>query len=103
MLLLISNMVVEIAGPENASTADLQQLANIIKTHSDQTPLPPVRSYLPEGFADGKQRYALGPVGVQLALKTLSREEDATLTLEVGRADAAAATRGQYRQRTESA
>src|SRR5260370_6219736 len=103
LLLLIGNVVVEIAGPENGLTADLQQLGNIIKTHSEQTPLPPVRSYLPEGFADGTQRYALGPVGFQLALKTLSREEYSTLTLEVGFANAAEAMLAEYRKGNDSA
>ncbi len=103
LLLLIGNMVAEIAGPENASTADLRQLANIIKTHSDQTPLPPVRSYLPEGFADGTQRYALGPVGFQHALNTLRREEFSTLTSEVGFANAAEAMLAEYRKGNDSA
>ena len=103
LLLLIGNVVVEIAGPENASTADLLQLANIIKTHSDQTPLPPVRSYLPEGFADGTQRYALGPVGFQQALNTLRREEYSTLTPEVGFANAAEAMLAEYRKGNDSA
>jgi hypothetical protein len=103
LLLLIGNMVVEIAGPENASTADLQQLVNIIKSHSDQTPLPPVRSYLPDGFSDGTQRYALGPVGFQQALNTLRREEYSTLTPEVGFANAAEAMLAEYGKGNESA
>ena len=103
LLLLIGNLVVEIAGPESASTADLQQLANIIKTHSDQTPLPPVRSYLPEGFADGTQRYALGPEGFQQALNTLRRGEYSTLTPEVGFANGAEAMLAEYRKGNDSA
>src|SRR5260370_21638384 len=103
LLLLIGNVVVEIAGPESASTADLLQLANIIKTHSDQAPLSPVRSYLPEGFADGTQRYALGPVGFQQALNTLRREEYSTLTPEVGFANAAEAMLAEYRKGNDSA
>jgi hypothetical protein len=103
LLLLIGNAVVEIAGPENASTAELQQLANIIKTHSDQAPLPPIRSYLPEGFADGTQRYALGPVGFQQALNTLRRGEYSTLALEVGFANGAEAMLAEYRKGADSA
>lgn len=103
LLLLIGNMVLEIAGPENASTADLQQLANIIKTRSDQTPLPPVRSYLPEGFSDGTQRYALGPVGLAAALEALHRSAYAKLAPEVGFASGAEVMLGEYRKRNDSA
>jgi len=42
------------------STADLVTLVNSVSAHADQTPLPPIRTYLPRGFTDGTQRYAPG-------------------------------------------
>jgi hypothetical protein len=103
LLLLIGNIVAEIAGPENASTEELQQLANIIKTHTDQTPLPPVRTYLAEGFADGTQRYVLGPVGFQAALESLHQSEYSVLTPEVGFQSGAEAMLAEYRRGKDSA
>jgi hypothetical protein len=84
LLLLIGNVVVEIAGPENASTADLQQFARILKAHADQTPLPPIRAYLPQGFIDGSQRYARGPAGFRNAIASLKQDEFTNLVDEAG-------------------
>jgi len=103
LLLLIGNIVAEIAGPENASTEELQQLANIIKTHTDQSPLPPVRTYLAEGFADGTQRYVLGPVGLQAALESLHQSDYAVLTPELGFQSGAEAMVAEYHKGKDSA
>ncbi|MGH9675518.1 MAG: DUF6599 family protein [Candidatus Acidiferrum sp.] len=97
LILLIGNMVVEVADPQNASREELQQFGNILKQRSDQTPLPPIRAYLPEGFADGTQRYALGPAGFQSALQSLHRSEYSRLTPEIGFSNGAEAMLADYR------
>ena len=103
LLLLIGNVVVEIVGQENASTGELQQLANIIKSHTDQSPLPPIRSYLPEGFSDGTQRYALGPAGFQQALNALSRGDYSMLGSELGFENGAETMFAEYHRGKDSA
>ena len=103
LLLLIGNVVVEIAGPENASTSELQQFAKAIQAHSDQSPLPPIRSYLPEGLSDGTQRYSLGPAGFRAALERVHRGEYSTLAPEVGFENGAEVMLAEYRKRDDSA
>jgi len=103
LILLIGNVVAEIAGPENASTADLRQLANTIKAHSDPTPLPPIRAYLPTGFVDGTQRYARGPAGFRNAVASLKQDEFANLVDQAGFNLSAEAMFAQYRAGKEQA
>lgn len=83
LIMLIGNFLV-IVQPQLATTADLQELSGIIRKSADTTPLPPIRSFLPEGFVDGTQRYALGPVAFKAALDKLGESEFALLTKEVG-------------------
>src|SRR5882724_13622610 len=63
LLMLLGDFVLDVRDYHSASTADLQQLAKLVKSHADKAPLPPIRSYLPEGLSDGTQRYSLGPAG----------------------------------------
>lgn len=83
LIMLIGNFLV-IVQPQLASTADLKELSGVVRKSGDTTPLPPIRSFLPPGFADGTQRYALGPAAFQAALGKLSETEFAPLTKEVG-------------------
>jgi hypothetical protein len=103
LLLLVGNLVMEVQDAQNASAADLKELATAVKGRSDQSPLPPVRTYLAEGFADGTQRYVLGPVGFQAALESLHQREYSVLTPEVGFQSGAEAMLAQYRRGKESA
>jgi hypothetical protein len=103
LLLLIGNYILEVRPPQNPSTEELQQLAKIVKGHSDPTPLPPIRMYLPQGFSDGTQRYALGPVGLRNALAFLKRDEFAPLVNEAGFASGAEAMLAEYRKGPNSA
>src|SRR5882762_9884034 len=68
LLMLVGNVLVRVEQPRDVSAEDLQQLFATVRTHSEQTPLPPIRSYLPQGFTDGTQKYALGPNGFLFAL-----------------------------------
>ncbi len=103
LLVLIGNYILEVRPPQNPSTEELQQLVKIVKGHSDPTPLPPIRMYLPQGFSDGTQRYALGPAGLQNALSFLKREEFAPLVNEVGFPSGAEAMLAEYRKGPNSA
>jgi len=83
--LLTGNLVLDVASQQSASEADLKQLVKSLDGHVDHTPLPPIRSYLPEyGLVSGTQRYALGPQGFQFALEALERKEFGVLTNELG-------------------
>src|SRR5579863_5506441 len=70
--LLTGNVVVRVKSQKLASEDELKLLVKSIEGHVDHTPLPPIRSYLPEyGLVSGTQRYASGPLGFQAALKFL--------------------------------
>jgi len=84
LVMLIGNFLVEVTQPQLATTAELKELAGQIGKSADTTPLPPIRAFLPQGFADGTQRYALGPAAFQAALDKLGESEFAPLTKEVG-------------------
>src|SRR6266705_904186 len=80
LIMLIGNFLVIVDQPQLASTASLRELAGMVRKSADTTPLPPIRAYLPQGFADGTQRYALGPVAFRAALSGLGQAELAPLT-----------------------
>jgi len=91
LLILVGNVLMRVEQPREVSAEDFQQLFTSVRAHSEQTPLPPIRAYLPQGFTDGTQKYTLGPKGFLLALSTLKREEFANLADEVGFGSAAKA------------
>jgi len=91
LLILVGNVLMRVEQPRQVSAADYQQLFASVRAHSEQTPLPPIRAYLPQGFTDGTQKYALGPKGFLLALSMLKQEEFANLADEVGFGSAAKA------------
>ena len=87
LLMLVGHVVVRVEQPRGVPAEDLQQLFASLHAHADQTPLPPIRGYLPEGFTDGTQRYALGPKAFLSALSGLKHEEFSNLADEVGFGD----------------
>jgi hypothetical protein len=103
LLVLLGNFLMKIQPPQNPSTEELVQLAITIGKHSDHTPLPPIRTYLPEGFTDGTQRYALGPNGFRAALETLDRGEYSDAAEEVGFASGAEVMLAEYHRGNDSA
>src|SRR5256885_902537 len=103
LLLLLGNLILEVQPPQNPSTDELQQLAAMVGKHSSRTPLPPIRTYLPSGFSDGTQRYALGPAALRNALNSLKREEFTNLVSEAGFASGAEAMVAEYRNGKGSA
>jgi uncharacterized protein DUF6599 len=84
LIMLVGNFLVNVEQPQLASTADLKELSGVVRKSADTTPLPPIRAFLPQGFVEGTQRYALGPAAFQAALGKLGEVEYAPLTKEVG-------------------
>jgi hypothetical protein len=103
LFVLLGNFILEVRPTQAISTADLVTLVKSLSAHSDQTPLPPIRTYLPKGFTDGTQKYALGPAGFQNALASLKRDEFAALANEAGFTSKAEAIVAEYRNGTDSA
>ena len=90
LIALIGDVVVQIEQPRNIPTPDLQQLVNAVKEHAHQSPLPPIRAFLPEqDLVNGTQRYALGSAGLRKAL-------DPYLSLILGTQNVEDAQREQY-------
>ncbi len=102
LLMLIGNFLVNVEQPQLATTAELKELASVVRKSADTTPLPPIRAFLPQGFADGTQRYALGPVAFQAALNKLGESEFASLAKEAGFDLSAEAILASYQKAKES-
>ena len=85
LVTLIGNYVVTIEPPKNISDSDLLLLLKPIKEKALETPLPPIRGYLPnEGMVQGTQRYAMGAAAFQAALESLGQSKFLVLTNEIG-------------------
>lgn len=102
LIMLIGNFLVNVEQPQLASTEDLRHLSEIVRKSGDTTPLPPIRSFLPQGFTDGTQRYALGPAAFQSALDKLGKAEFAPLAKEAGFDFGAEAMFANYQKAKES-
>src|SRR5437899_11638877 len=72
---LVGSSILEVRPAPAISSADLVTLVNAVSAHADQTPLPPIRTYLPQGFSDGTQRYARGPAAFRNAIAARKRHE----------------------------
>jgi len=82
--MLTGSLVLGVDPQDLASEADLRALINLLDGHADRTPLPEIRSYLPEnGLIQGTQRYALGPDGYASAVRSLGRPEFAMVAPEL--------------------
>jgi hypothetical protein len=85
LLALLGNYVVSVEPPKNISDVDLLLLLKSVKDKATESPLPPVRAYLPEEqLVQGTQRYALGPAGFDAALTALNESKFAAITPEIG-------------------
>src|SRR5258708_25431279 len=81
---LLGGFIVEVRPTQAISDADLAALVSSVSGRADQTPLPPIRAYLPRGITDGTQRYARGPVAFRNAIASLKKDEFANLVSEAG-------------------
>jgi hypothetical protein len=97
LFVLLGGSILEVRPTPEISTEDLVSLVNSVGANSDKTPLPPIRSYLPRGFSDGTQRYALGPAAFQNAITSLKQDEFASLATEAGFNSGAEAIFAHYR------
>jgi hypothetical protein len=97
LFVLLGSSILEVRPAPAISTADLVALVNLVSAHADKTPLPPIRTYLPRGFIDGTQKYALGPAAFQNAITSLKQGEFANLASEAGFASGAEAILAHYR------
>jgi uncharacterized protein DUF6599 len=98
LVALVGNVVFEVRPPQAIATKDLQILVDVLQVGADQTPLPPVRAYLPTvEMLDGSQRYALGTAGFRGAMADLNRAAYAGLAEKAGFNEGAEAMLAQYR------
>lgn len=82
---LVGNLVVQANLPPNVKPDSLNDLLVSLKAKADPTPLPPLKSYLPEKWRIfGSERYALGPEGFRAAMTSLDQGAYADLAKEVG-------------------
>lgn len=96
--MLIGNLVVQAGLSARLEPNILQDVIDDLKARSDQTPLPPIRNYLPtEGRVFGSEKYAFGPKGFRSAAARLDRSEFAGLVNEAGFASGAEAMFARYR------
>jgi len=94
---LVGNIVVQAEISPNAKAQGLQELLTALQARADQTPLPPVRNYLPErGRTFGSEKYALGPAGFRAAMSSLGQEVSKNLTDAVGFQNGAEAMMANY-------
>jgi hypothetical protein len=93
---LIGDYILEVRPPTKTTKADLELLVKLVGKSADRTPLPPIRGYLPQGFTDGTQRYALGPKGFHSALAEFHGTEFDELTNALGFDSGAEAMLAEY-------
>jgi hypothetical protein len=100
---LLGGFILEVRPTPAISDADLAALVRSVSGQADQTPLPPIRAFLPRGFIDGTQRYARGPAGFRNALGALKQDEFANLANEAGFNLDAEAMFARYREGKDEA
>jgi hypothetical protein len=97
LIALAGNRVLTVWHISSATDADLKLLLDSVAETADRTPLPPVRSYLPEErLIQGTQRYALGPAGFDAALGALNENKFSAITPEIGFSTGAEAMLASY-------
>lgn len=82
---LVGNTVVQASIPPTVKSDTLRDLFLQLQAKADSTPLPPIRSYLPEHWKIfGSEKYALGPEAFRAAMNSLRQDAAASLATEVG-------------------
>lgn len=95
---LVGNIVVQAEIPPKAKAEGLQELLVAVQAKAEQTPLPPVKNYLPaHGRIFGSEKYALGPEGFRAAMSSVGQEASKGLTDAVGFQNGAEAILASYR------
>lgn len=95
---LIGNLVVQASIPSSVKPETLQGLLETLRAKADPTPLPPLKSYLPERWrVFGTEKYALGPEAFRAALASLGLDAASGLTQKVGFENGVEAIFANYR------
>jgi hypothetical protein len=98
----VGNFFVE--GGGEASDEDRRDLIEAIHKKADPTPLPPIRTYLPEnGLEDRTERYSLGPNGFKDAANALGQTQAVNLFNVAGFESHAEAMFGKYKSGKDEA
>jgi hypothetical protein len=95
--ILIGNFVIQATLSKNTKPETLDDLAPALQDKADQTPLPPLKNYLPtDWLVFGSQKYALGPQAFRSAMTSLNEGAYANLAREVGFENGAEAILARY-------
>src|SRR5215469_559198 len=79
-VVLIGNFVVQTNIPIDVGPESLKELVTQLQAKADPTPLPPLKSYLPEHWrVFGSEKYALGPEAFKAAMTSLNQGANAGL------------------------
>jgi hypothetical protein len=94
----LGNIVVQAKISPKAKAEGLRELLTALQAKTDQTPLPPVKDYLPQrGRTFGSEKYALGPEGFRAAMSSLGQDASKDLADAVGFQNGAEAMLANYR------
>jgi hypothetical protein len=100
---LVGNFVFHVSATDNTAADLSAQLAVAIRKRADDSPLPPIRTYMPlDGLIHGSQRYALGTVAFNAAARALGNAPVGGLASEVGFPLGAEAMFASYRANRDS-
>lgn len=82
---LVGNLVMQATFSGDTKRESLHEILPPLKARADSTPLPPLKSYLPEKWrVFGSEKYALGPEALRAGMASLNQGGYADLAQEVG-------------------
>jgi hypothetical protein len=94
---LAGNLVAQATLSPDTKPESLGEIFTDLKSKSDPTPLPPLKSFLPAKWRIfGSEKYALGPEGFRAAMASLNQGAYANLSKEVGFQNGAEAMLARY-------
>lgn len=94
---LVGNFVVQATLSPNAKPESLHEIVPALKSKADNTPLPPLKTYLPARWrVFGSEKYALGPEAFRAAMTSLDQGAYADLAKEAGFQNGAEAMLARY-------
>lgn len=94
---LIGNFVVQANLSPNTKPESLQGIVAALKSKADNTPLPPLKTYLPSRWrVFGSEKYALGPEAFRAAMTSVDQGAYADLAKEAGFQNGAEAMLARY-------
>jgi len=94
---LVGNLVVQVSLSPNTKPETLTGILKPLKASADQTPFPPLKSYLPEHWRIfASEKYALGPEAFRASMTSLDQGAYADLASEIGFQDGAETMMARY-------